>query len=1339
MDQQLTAATIDILRDKYGDRLTYLYCDFIGALNSIEKLYDKPAFNYHKLWKGNKPLFTESIFDNIDLIVAAIDKNLPALPRIQEHSAAVAIAFCRNLWLHELLLCKSWRKDKEKKRDYLSYAFQEIFRDFDTKAVSNFEIEFLPYDMPWASVAYHPVCSQYRPEREKEIYHNFYKTAFLAKQHFHTSHANALRRDDALNYALRIANKLKDYKRKTLYADINNFKLYSEFLKFIDDNKPSPVIKDALYSFLYYEFKRAIIWNSAFLLAVPEFCRLIDSLRGQPVLEGLREQDPQQRERLFRRFVEKAARSLPNALEEDGDLSIWRGISEPTGFYHLKPEAASLAEWQENLDFFERDTAGKYVYQDLNTFKKEWSQGLGDVRAVLLFDNWQSIDEQGIRVITEFNTENQKVIGFKTINRDSEAEDSIPVISEQSPLPALPATGSPAKVVRYLYELNGFNEDIAKLLAEEALEIAWSDQDWEILGQQEWVRVRSTNWFFIAKNELVRKIIDPVSLDDMPPECRKSILDYLRCYDGGLKEEAETARLDALCYGFLWTDKETVVHWIEHLLSALKDFRLELVERVLLIGRTHGREKVSKFSFVQKFSREIVKEINSANNEDKLHLGKKRRKKLLTEVNNFCEQEGIQLAVSDECRLLFLEAGGNILKHFNIRGNEFRKFITACEKRKALFSEIPQRYIWFLIGLYTSHQPDSMKLREYLQRFVRYPATNYDEWNRLWEAHARLGDWQKCFEANQELLKLEPNDFKLLSNRIHLFMMLGKPDEAKAGMEEFEKILAGSRDAKKYLLLKGKILRFRGEKDAALRHFENLASDKSLDNKSRAQAWKEYAELLPEDKDSDKLTAFSQALELQTDHIEVIQDVMILHIRQGNAEKAKEVLKKFTDSSADEELSRLLQFVFYLNTGELPQALGEIKLLIKHADSLELCLLQANLHRQSKQYKQALRIVDGLLKNNPKYVPALQLKVELAIQHETLEESRNAISSLESIRPLTERDYLHIGKRYIGNNYYSEAMHWLDKIVGEERHSTKFFQAKGKILFNLGYYKKALKYFTRVLDIEPENPHILHNKGHLFMQCGRHEDALQCFEHAILVEPNAGGRYAFKAHCLILLQKLEEASVIIDEKFSSNAEEPDSLYVKSLYLYNTNKYEDALKYIDKGLSFRHYYGYIDFLNLKEVCLAALGQHEKLIKLVNKQNIHFQNPRYWCGKAEIFREAGLLEKAMEYIELALSYNPDHERSLVTKFSILWAQAKNLWEQRKTDEANKIFKDILKNTDEPDTEWYNRACAHALLKQHEEALSALKKSIDLNPEWQKPARDDTNFDSMRDMPEFQKLTG
>ncbi|MBC8231907.1 tetratricopeptide repeat protein [bacterium] len=1361
---ELSETNIENLRKEYGDQLTYLYCDLIGGLNATEKLYTEPEFNYHIIWEPSR--FVKAIFENLGLIIRAIDKNLPNLPRIKAEQPTVNIAFCRNLWLHELLLHESW-EDSEQKTDYLNYAFQETFREFDTKAVSNFDTEFLPYDMPWASVAYHFVPSEELPKYELEVYENFYKPHFLDKARFHAPNRETLKFNDALNFALRISNKLKDYKLRVMYFDVKRFLLYEELSKLIKEENPSSNIKNILYSFLYYEFKRAIIWNSAFLLSAPEFRDLIDFLRGRTLIEEIRHEELS-RERLLRQLIQQVEAIQPPESEQTRkiDLNPTRdSLTQYPTITTIQPiiQTPSLIREEIPYEFLDPTNMGRYVYQDLTTFMEKWEKGLRIRRAFLLLDNHQLLDEQGRKVVAEIKQVSDKIYGIKAINRDEKGNPLDSILIEQ--IGATPyelaslSEGNVSKIASYLACLNGFDKGLVSLLAKH-LNIEWTSEDWEIFGRYEWVQSRSQNWFYIDKSQAVSDIIKPE--DDLPAECREPVFDYLNNYKSNLDEEAKTARIDGLAYGFRWKLKTTVARWLNLWLSAIEESNFDLAEQVILLGRQYESQILPELATNQSFDNlfaSITYEVKRNLKNKSEELTKKQHGDLLRKIRQFYSQ-GLALNISLENRLLYLQAGASLLSKFTNRTNDIRGYIRFCEGKKDLFSESPQSYLWFIIELHIRNFPDSGQTQKYLKQFVTYPAQNVEQWGKLAQAHFMLRNFEEFLDAAEEFIKFKPDNVNMLSNLINVLMALKRFDEAK---EKIEEILSSDKhkESTRFRILKGKMLNSCGEKDEARKWFETLIQDEKLDDKSKASIWNEIAEIIPDGDAEEKENALKKAISLAPDNFNAISDLMVFYIRQDNLEKAKQILQDFIADKPDDDTSKIiLQLNFHLNTGNTSEFLPLLQKLPKTIFPKEI--LEALLYLKGGSYREALNTIENLLKLIPEHAPALRLKLELQfrskkpkkkkLQDNRAKEIKATINRLEKINALTEKDYLRIAKFYLKYENPDEALIWLDKIKNESAQTTKFLSTKGEALFSSKRYEEAIKLYDQALDVNSEDAMLWTFKGMCHFNLREYKESLRCIDGATSLDSKdvdfnlkitseqelsvlgtfkgLSGLWVIKGFALMNLNQNEEALIAFNEAIVLDSKNPDIWSQKAFCLYKQERYSEALDAIDKAISISPEEA--EFWSVKAGYLTALEKYDEALDTIDKAiSISPEEAEFWSNKGQILWCMRSFQKSLESMEKALSFLDDNDKlSLGFKASLLIILGREA-------EADLFFDQFLKAGGKEANVYYDRACAYALLERHDEALSELKEAISLDEEWRERAKTDPDFESLREMEEFQRL--
>jgi len=152
-----------------------------------------------------------------------------------------------------------------------------------------------------------------------------------------------------------------------------------------------------------------------------------------------------------------------------------------------------------------------------------------------------------------------------------------------------------------------------------------------------------------------------------------------------------------------------------------------------------------------------------------------------------------------------------------------------------------------------------------------------------------------------------------------------------------------------------------------------------------------------------------------------------------------------------------------------------------------------------------------------------------------------------------------------------------------------------------------------------------------------------------------------------------------------------------------------------------------------IALGELGRYEEEIKSYDKAlEINPDEHLAWYNRGIALEELGRYEEAIKSHDKALEINPDDDNS--------WnSRGLALAKLRRYEEAIKCYDKALEINPDDDYAWYNKACAYALQNNIDLALENLKKAISLNPECRKIAKNDEDFDSIRDNQCFQELIG
>lgn len=82
---------------------------------------------------------------------------------------------------------------------------------------------------------------------------------------------------------------------------------------------------------------------------------------------------------------------------------------------------------------------------------------------------------------------------------------------------------------------------------------------------------------------------------------------------------------------------------------------------------------------------------------------------------------------------------------------------------------------------------------------------------------------------------------------------------------------------------------------------------------------------------------------------------------------------------------------------------------------------------------------------------------------------------------------------------------------------------------------------------------------------------------------------------------------------------------------------------------------------------------------------------------------------------------------------------LYEERRYEEAADRYGTVLERFPDDPGVLFNLACLLSLAGRHEEAIDRLERSVDLDPRMAAYAREDSDFDAVREDPRFARLAG
>jgi tetratricopeptide (TPR) repeat protein len=140
---------------------------------------------------------------------------------------------------------------------------------------------------------------------------------------------------------------------------------------------------------------------------------------------------------------------------------------------------------------------------------------------------------------------------------------------------------------------------------------------------------------------------------------------------------------------------------------------------------------------------------------------------------------------------------------------------------------------------------------------------------------------------------------------------------------------------------------------------------------------------------------------------------------------------------------------------------------------------------------------------------------------------------------------------------------------------------------------------------------------------------------------------------------------------------------------------------------------------------ALAAYEKAIALKP------DHPDAWYKKGLVLVMLGRHDEALAAYEKGIALKPDHPDVWFSKGMSLYALGRH-------DEALAAYEKAIEFEPDDSAAWYARACVYALKGDSRRALDDLRRAIELDTSQKAEAREDEDFASLRDDPEFKRLT-
>jgi tetratricopeptide (TPR) repeat protein len=253
----------------------------------------------------------------------------------------------------------------------------------------------------------------------------------------------------------------------------------------------------------------------------------------------------------------------------------------------------------------------------------------------------------------------------------------------------------------------------------------------------------------------------------------------------------------------------------------------------------------------------------------------------------------------------------------------------------------------------------------------------------------------------------------------------------------------------------------------------------------------------------------------------------------------------------------------------------------------------------------------------------------------------------------------------------------------------------GRSYYLLDQYDDAISALKKAIEIYPGYKYPWYNLGDIYHELKQNEDAIQAYKKAIA----------------------------LDQKYASAWNGLGNVY------YSLQQYEHALEAYEKAIEIDPKYAF-PWNGLGNV-YAELGRYEEAILALQKAiELDPKDPFLWSELGIIYSFRKEYEKALLAYQNASKIKPDHGPFCSSVISILKRLGRNDEAIEKEEHARKLME--KENN-------YARACFEAICGNPDKALLLLKVALEQKQIDIKWARQDPDFDFIRDDPRFKELVG
>jgi tetratricopeptide (TPR) repeat protein len=186
----------------------------------------------------------------------------------------------------------------------------------------------------------------------------------------------------------------------------------------------------------------------------------------------------------------------------------------------------------------------------------------------------------------------------------------------------------------------------------------------------------------------------------------------------------------------------------------------------------------------------------------------------------------------------------------------------------------------------------------------------------------------------------------------------------------------------------------------------------------------------------------------------------------------------------------------------------------------------------------------------------------------TKKEYENELKEFAGLKTKFENDYKYL-KDY--QKSFDKQINEINSLNQEQDKKLKILDVKEKANTNInnGNYLQALEYITIGLELEPKDNDLRHLKGLAYFRMQQYEDAININKSILEDDPKNNASLYDLAELLLITERNEEFKELRNNnkiELNTNFDNPKSVYLEALHLYNLKKPEKISKMTEEFIA-----------------------------------------------------------------------------------------------------------------------------------------------------------------------------